>query len=169
MSTTWLHTMDGTGRTPLERAFACGHIAMAETLLGQEQVRVEGTPLHRACKLGLSAAVRTLLRFAANPASRDAQGETPLHVAAREGHLETVHILLEESTADPNAACDRGLTAMHWAAITGRRDLFELLLAHGADPWLRGEYLDGLNAVEIATSMGYSELEELLELRLMVA
>ena len=172
MNNTWLHIMDGTGMTPLDRAFGCGHQAIAETLMCQErpqEAASETTPLHRAARKGLASAVKSLLRCAANVHDIDTRGETPLHLAVREGHYETAQVLLEQGKADPNAVCTRGLTPLHWASITGRSDLFELLLAHGADPWVRGEYLDGLTSIDIAVSMGYPELTEWIEARFSVA
>lgn len=172
MTNAWLYIMDGSGMTPLDRAFGSGHRAIAEALMNQEKAldaKTDGTPLHRAALKGLTAAVSSLLRCAADPRARNAQGETPLHLAVREGHYDTARVLLEQSKADPNATCTHGLTPLHWASITGRGDLFELLLAHGGDPWVRGEYLDGLTSIDIAMSMGYAELTEWLEQRLLVA
>lgn len=171
MGMTWLHTMDNAGRTPLDRALGTGHRALVEAILATDNpaaIMAPGaTPLHRAAAMGLTTAIQTLLLCGADVKARDTQGETALHYAVREGHLDTVHALLERS--DPNAACNRGLTPLHWASITGRADLFELLVVFGGDPFVRGEYLDGLNAIDVAASMDYREIAELLEEKMMVA
>eukprot|EP00292_Cryptomonas_paramecium_P009387 CAMPEP_0113724724 /NCGR_PEP_ID=MMETSP0038_2-20120614/39274_1 /TAXON_ID=2898 /ORGANISM="Cryptomonas paramecium" /LENGTH=248 /DNA_ID=CAMNT_0000654729 /DNA_START=55 /DNA_END=800 /DNA_ORIENTATION=+ /assembly_acc=CAM_ASM_000170 len=46
------------------------------------------SPLHAACLQGNLSMVQRLLRFNADIASRDASASTPLHIAARHGHLE---------------------------------------------------------------------------------
>ena len=173
MKGSWLHTMDNAGRTPLDRAFACGTPTLANTMLRQEKTdcmgNVAGPPLHRATGMNLVSAIRSLLQSGANARSRDAQGETALHRAVRGGHQDAARLLLQEGNADANATCDCGMTPLHWASITGNAFLFELLLDHGADPWVRAEYLDGLCPLEIVAQMGYDELVALAEEKLAVA
>jgi ankyrin repeat protein len=58
-------------------------------------------------------------------------GETALHLAAGEGHLEIVKLLLEHG-ADVNAKTAYE-TALHLAAGEGHLEIVKLLLEHGAD------------------------------------
>jgi len=51
--------------------------------------------LHAACLQGNLSMVQRLLRFNADIASRDASASTPLHIAARHGHLEVCETLLD--------------------------------------------------------------------------
>jgi ankyrin repeat protein len=60
-------------------------------------------------------------------------GRTPLHFAAREGHLGLLHFFLDKN-AQINIKDASGATALHDAARTGNIDAMELLLARGADP-----------------------------------
>ena len=62
-------------------------------------------------------------------------GETPLHLAAVNGHA--LRLLLEHG-ADPNVresgAAKQAFTALHWVVQTGEEHAVELLLSKGADP-----------------------------------
>ena len=75
-----------------------------------DATRIGQTPLHLA--RGDAALTRVLLRFGADCGAADAQGDTPLHAAAREGSaaLEAVRMLLRAG-ADANARNARGQRA----------------------------------------------------------
>ena len=53
-------------------------------------------PLHEASKLGKTALVTLLLKAGAHPDPRSNYGLTPLALAAQEGHLEVMEILLKK-------------------------------------------------------------------------
>lgn len=161
----WLHSLDQNGVTPLDRALRSGHMALAETMLRQEKYDQQdtltgATPLHRAACLGLAEAIRSLLAYGAQANARDFHEELALHKAVRAGDLASVRILAEHS--DINAAGSTGFTALHWAALAGRADIAQVLLARGADPHQANEWMDGLSAVKIAEIMGYAELARTL-------
>jgi ankyrin repeat protein len=61
----------------------------------------------------------------------DAEGRTPLHLAAERGHLSTVDTLLHNN-ADPNARDGAGRTALTLAESAGHRAIAERLRAAGA-------------------------------------
>lgn len=166
MKAVWLHTLDENGKTPLDRAFGSGHMALAEMMLRQvrddeEELERKAPPMHRAAYLGLTDAVQSLLRLGTDPSQLDDLSETALHKAVREGHLETVVALLE--TCDVNAESNIGMTPLHWACVTGNREIAELLLQHGADPSLRDECLDGMTAADMAASLGYTDIGDLVK------
>jgi len=54
-------------------------------------------------------------------------------MAAREGHLEAVDVLLR-SGAKINRPEGGGNTALYWAAFYDHRNVVQLLLSKGADP-----------------------------------
>ena len=60
---------------------------------------------------------------------RDAQGLTPLHVAAREGLAAMAGMLLQAG-ADITATAHRGWTVFHYAAVSRSADLCRTLMAH---------------------------------------
>ena len=83
---------------------------------------------------------------------------TPLHVAAEQGYVEIVHLLLEAG-ADKDNAGRRGTTALHLAAQHGRLEIVHLLLDSGADKeklTFRGE-----TALHYAARNGHSEVVNL--------
>ena len=61
----------------------------------------------------------------------DDDGLTPLHLAARAGHVTAATILLD-AQADPNKAANDGSTPLHHAARAGQPEMVELLVARGA-------------------------------------
>lgn len=165
MKAIWLHTLDDNGKTPLDRAFGSGHMALAEMMLRQvkddeRELEQKSPPMHRAAYLGLTEAVQSLLRIGNDPSQLDSFHETALHKAVREGHTTTVAALLE--TGNVNAESSMGMTPLHWACVTGNREIVELLLGHGADPNKRDESLDGMTPADMAKSLGYTEIAELL-------
>ena len=160
----WLNALDEDGKTPLDRAFGSGHMALAEMMLRQvkddeRELEKKSPPMHRAAYLGLTDAVQSLLRIGSDPMQVDSLNETPLHKAVREGHAGTVAALLE--SCNVNAEGTMGMTPLHWACVTGNRDIVELLLSRGADPYKRDECLDGLTAAAMAESLGYTEISDL--------
>lgn len=54
------------------------------------------TALHESAFLGLENFVYLLLESGANPNARDTQKKTPLALAAQNGHLNIVEVLLEK-------------------------------------------------------------------------
>jgi ankyrin repeat protein len=73
--------------------------------------------------------------------------ERPLHIAARNGLIEDMRILLREG-ADVDAEGDLGMTPLHYAAMNGHIPAIELLLQSGANPAALDEH--GSNAVSWA-------------------
>ena len=53
--------------------------------------------------------------------------ESPLILAAKEGHKDVVQLLLERG-AEPNLAHQNGLTPLHCAALQGYKDVVQFLL-----------------------------------------
>jgi len=68
--------------------------------------------------------VQTALEKGAKPNARDDHGQTPLHIAAGEGHDEIVKLLLERG-ADPRIADNDGLIPLDYAKDSVTRSLLE--------------------------------------------
>jgi ankyrin repeat protein len=94
-------------------------------------------PIHNAARIGTGPEVSALLK--AQPAIRDirnAQGSTPLHLAATNPDIGALKALLVAG-ADTNARDIDGLTPLHMAAYTQNAKHARLLLEHGADPYAK--------------------------------
>jgi ankyrin repeat protein len=71
--------------------------------------------------------------------SRDASGDTPLHVMAWRGDSHGTALLIEAG-ADVNAIGDMGEAPLHVAVRNESVGIVELLLRAGADPNIRSEF-----------------------------
>ena len=102
-----------------------------------------------------------------NAASRNPMRVTPLHSASAHRNP-SVSLAMAESLlgagADPNVQQQGGWTPLHQAAAHRRRELVELLLAHGADAGARSE--DGRTAEQKAAEGGDEEIALRLQRRI---
>ncbi|KAJ3371903.1 hypothetical protein GGF31_002563 [Allomyces arbusculus] len=63
-----------------------------------------------------------------------AGGNTPLHMAAANGHKDIVEYLLQHiAGVSVNAQNEQGNTPMHWCAVNGHDEIAKLLIAAAAD------------------------------------
>jgi hypothetical protein len=156
-------------------AIASDNAQAAAELLGNVPVDHEvapggGSALHVAAGIDSVNVAEFLLRSGADVNLRDVDGGTPLAHAAVNGSLKVARLLLEKGAAVD--ACDKEhRTPLHWAAIGHRnchklagefpevrnlhearaariRQVFELLLAHGANPKVR-ETMYGLTVIDM--------------------
>lgn len=107
------------GYTALHIAVQSGHAEVVEALIGmgaavQQKAGAKGeTPLHTASRIpNGNACVEMLIKSGAQINAVEADNESPLHYAAREGFLETVNLLLEDR-ADPSMQNTNGENALH--------------------------------------------------------
>jgi cytohesin len=79
----------------------------------------------------LVAVAKLLIAHGADPRATNDRGETPLHLAARDGFVEMAKLLIA-SRAPVEATDKDGQTPLHEAAWIGHADMAALLLGHGA-------------------------------------
>jgi uncharacterized protein len=121
------------------------------------------TALHLAAAFGTPEAVKILLQngAAVDAVSKNPQTNQPLHAALALGrNPETIRLLLEAG-ASPNARQTGGYTPIFSAATANRRDLVDILIAHGADPAIQNDF--GQTAASFARERSHTELADWLE------
>lgn len=96
----------------------------------EEVAAYEG--LHAAVAAGRASEIAELVQSGRDPEARDANGRTPLIVAAFRLDTPAVNALLEAG-ANPNALDDQSYDALTIAAIAGDAGLVKVLLAAGAN------------------------------------
>ncbi|XP_066155545.1 ankyrin repeat domain-containing protein 29-like [Euwallacea fornicatus] len=116
------------------------------------------TALHEASKRGHKSVVLFLLRHGAQHLP-DHRGQTPLHIATAEGHIETVKTLVLRN-ADVNMSDGYGLTPLHLACTYGYKDIAIMLIECGAD--LEVDTKNFRTPLYIACCRNHSEVVETL-------
>ncbi|MGD2136206.1 MAG: ankyrin repeat domain-containing protein [Gemmatimonadales bacterium] len=121
---------------PLATAFllVLGVLPVVPGLAAQEKGAME---LRRAVEEGDAARVDALLQRNVSADVPDAGGQTPLFLAARDGHTEIARLLLEAG-ADPNHGDHYGTTPLMYAAGRGHLDVTVLLVEYGAELDVQG-------------------------------
>jgi euchromatic histone-lysine N-methyltransferase len=99
------------------------------------------------------------LGYSANQRFTEADGGTPLHVAASEGHSLTAHILIQAGS-ELDMLDDEQNSPLMLASIKGRTDVTRYLLQAGADLTLKGD--DGMTCLHLATQSGHLECAHLI-------
>ncbi|HEY0072973.1 MAG TPA: ankyrin repeat domain-containing protein [Abditibacteriaceae bacterium] len=181
-------TMAGVSGGPLEialvEAAARGDEAQVQNLLAQgakPNALTNGTlALATAAQKGYLSVVRLLLDSGANvnyasvgfmpdpnadprfpdDGGRLVGGQTALFLAAGNGHVEVIKLLLSKG-ADVTAESIEGNTPLVWAAFNGQAEAVRLLLQAGADPNQPNKA--GTTALAVASQQGHLEVVRVLK------
>jgi ankyrin repeat protein len=114
------------------------------------------TPLHSAIEMDRLDLVKNLLLDEdLDVNAGDALFQTPLHAAAccaKKNYLEASNLILRRG-GDVAIEDDEGKTALHWAAMTGKSDLCQLLSSYGAN--ISAVDQKGWTAIHFAAAEGH--------------
>lgn len=145
-----------------------GHLPVLECLFtNQADLTIADNdgwlPLHRACRDGHSEVVLYLLKtypLTVNvKTSKESGEETPLHVAAKGGHVKCMDALVQHGA---EIAMDdiNGTTALHVAAYNNHQNATKYLLDKGADGTVPNN--QGRMPLHQASFQGHSDIVKLL-------
>ena len=122
---------DNKGNTPLHLAARSGRFEAVREMLTHESCDhgcavLDNVPGH-------SPIFSVPLKHSSLPDMCNNKGDTPLHLAAADGHLEAVCQLLAV-TVEPDRANHNGRSPLHVAAAAGHSTVISVLLKHGLQP-----------------------------------
>ncbi|GAQ09198.1 2-5A-dependent ribonuclease [Aspergillus lentulus] len=154
------------GWSALELAARYGHHDSVRFLLQNAKVSATEansagvTALHYAAQNGHESVAECLLEFGADGNAADENDMTPLHHAAAEGHVGVITLLCSWSGIDINVPGPNRATPLMLAAENDNKEAVQRLLEQSADATpVDG---DGQTAWDIADSMGYIEICDML-------
>lgn len=133
---------DEDGDTALHIAVAHGNVSIAQRVIsllnrGRRDVDVPNnlrqTPLHLAVITEQPELVALLLEHRASPLIPDRNGQTCVHLACEYGSIRSLEVLMRAGVRNLEATNYHGMTALHVAVRSGRKDITLCLLEHGAD------------------------------------
>lgn len=132
------NSKDGIGRLAVQLASAADHPEVVRKLVASKS---EVPDVLTAATVGDATRLGDLLRGKSHLVKeRNESGYTPLHIAAREGHDESIRVLLQAG-ADVNVLAVEtnnyesayGWTPLHLAVMNGKASTVKLLLEKGAN------------------------------------
>lgn len=124
---------------------------------------VYDTSMMHAVKINDADRVRTLLYAHMDPNERNYAGITPLTVAAENGNMTIVELLVEEGRADVNLTSSYGVTPLLAATRAGKEDVAKYLIEKGANTEVRDAY--GQTPFSYASQSNNPELIDILSKR----
>jgi ankyrin repeat protein len=95
-----------------------------------------------------------------DPNQPGAVDDTLMHIAARNGDLDSIEVLLN-SGAKINSIGDLGNTPLHQAAMLGQVTTVRILVQKGANPRIENEF--NQTALRMAELGGHNEIVDLLK------
>ncbi|CAG9462998.1 unnamed protein product [Pedinophyceae sp. YPF-701] len=124
--------------------------------------RLRGTALHAAAEDGMLPVAKVLMQHVGfHAAMMLPGGTTPVHLAARRGHVAVLQEMLQNAPETVNREDDLGLTPLCYAVEFDRGAAVETLLAHGASLNVLCGPLD-ISPLHMAVANGHADMAQLL-------
>ncbi|KAL7962115.1 hypothetical protein V8C34DRAFT_311341 [Trichoderma compactum] len=124
-----------------------------------QQVPRYMTALHLVAYFGIENAAGALFQNAVEIDSKNTDCQTPLSLAAKNGHSKMVELLLENG-AELESEDNRGNTPLLWAIKNGHEAVVQLLLEKGAKVQLKDK--EGRTPLSLAADNGHEAVVKLL-------
>ena len=163
-STANIDSVDTHNRTPLSWAAGAGHDPVVKILLSQGadptlKSKLFGSPITWAAREGHKKVFLTLLEsnLIQEKDMLDHNGGSLMHLAASNGKLEIIKLLLDHpdpALNDPNKLNKTGENSILIASSYGHDDIVRILLNHGARVDIKMPY-SGHTALTFAIQFGY--------------
>eukprot|EP01038_Epipyxis_sp_PR26KG_P007066 gene7066-9645_t len=128
--------------------------------LNKMNSRMNYTPLFAASDKGYVNIVKQLIYEHANPNLANSNGYTPLHIAARNGNIEVLQVLVDAPSIELNKTDKNGYTAFCVAADKGHIETIKFLMEWHADI---DKACDHGSPIQIAFQKGHIEIVKLLK------
>lgn len=160
-----LNARDSMGRTALILAAENGYVSIVKTLVHRSAnadiVGYDGKKAwQKAVDKGHASVVKTLLSNKDAPIQDRRSVNEALLLASRRGWVDLVRVLLEQEVDLTFQSIGEKWTALHMAAMSGHREVLEILIAKGVDIVIKDR--DGRTALFQATEQGFESIVGLL-------
>lgn len=94
---------------------------------------ITGCSIYEAIRLGFAECAEIILSAEPEANVPDEHGRTPLHIAAQNGFIDCVQLLIRKRTIPVDSKDFRGVTPLMQAAVAGKPDVIQALIAFQAD------------------------------------
>ena len=125
--------IDYDNNTPITLAYQNDHFDVVKSLLDHlASIDIINEYLCHAASTGNKDAVRNFIRFGANPHKANNEGDMPLMLATKNGHIDVVNILLVEANVQVDCFNLKKQNPLMVALANNHMEIVDLLLRHGA-------------------------------------
>lgn len=149
-----VNEFDSLGNTPLHYAVADMYISTPKSTGVETQQMTQDYDNEEKAK-----SIRTLIEAGAKVDAKNHNGDTPLHIAATHGYMNTVASLIDNK-ANLDEQNNHGDTPLHLAVSKGHVIIIKMLVSHSAHESVKNE--DGDTPLHLAAMRGITETVNIL-------